>query len=121
MNIEKIVKIIFNIDNKFQKIIGNHYFKNWSLAPEVIQYIYFRNVYLTLDEPNITIKELHINTVQIFFKHGWAYSKNFSENNKTSPQILPYFAIGERQKISYLFIISITQSFIENGAFTCGN
>lgn len=119
MKIEILAKVIFRIDQKYDRIIGNHNLEDWESCPEEIKQIYFKNISAIKKNQKIKPEKLHQNAILILFNHGWKYGETFSEKNKTSPILLPFHQLSESQKISYQILYSITNSFLESEKQLC--
>lgn len=119
MTNEEIAKTVFRIDQKYNRIIGNHNIENWESCPEVIKLIYLKNISIIKRSTKTKLEKLHQNSILILFNHGWKYSQTFSEKNKTSPILLPFHQLSESQKISYQILYSIAKSFLKSEKEKC--
>ena len=68
------------------------------------------------EQRSLSPEELHGSWMQAYFAMGWMYGKNYSRENKTHPDLVPYAQLGklERDKDAvFIALCDIARQWVE--------
>lgn len=106
---EHIAYVAYNVNRALQEAIGETPAPHWEEATEEAKQSILRGVVFAL-RYNATPEQQHDAWVQDKFKNGWSHGAVKSEEDKTHPNLVPYNALPEMQRVKDSLFQAVVRS-----------
>lgn len=107
MTYEQISMVVYQVNKAYQETLGNNVV-DWADATEDTKRAILGAIVYLQENPFHTLQEAHEGYVNRMLADGWRHGFEFSEEDKTSPIIVPYAKLPVKHKAEdHLFTTTV--------------
>ena len=109
MEIEKIAKIVHEVNRKYCELIGDNSQPAWENAPDWQKTSLYNGIKHVQNNPNAKPEDSHKSWLKQKTEEGWKYGEVKDTEKKEHPCFVPYEQLPESQKVKdYIFLSVVT-------------